>query len=293
MYLLLPLLAAIAFAAGSLVFKRAFAEGATLGHAVVLNNVVLGLAFLPLLALDPFPVKWSLLHQPAMAALAFVIGHFLHVLSLRLGDVSLATPLLGAKTVFVTLLAWFLFGWPLSTAQWAAAGLTTAGVLVMGLTDFRPGRSPGRTTALALGCAAAFAFTDVLIQHWAADVGVLNFLALMFAALALLSLGALPWLGPAELRAPAAAWPWIGGAIALSAVQAVLITWAIGRWRDAAGVNVVYGTRGLWSLALVWWAGRWFGNKERADAGRRVIIARLIGAVLLLAAVGLAMGAAK
>jgi carbohydrate-selective porin OprB len=60
----------------------------------------------------------------------------------------------------------------------------------------------------------------------------------------------------------------------------------------AAGVNVVYGTRGLWSLALVWWAGRWFGNTERAEAGRRVILARLAGAALLLAAVALAVGAA-
>jgi len=55
---------------------------------------------------------------------------------------------------------------------------------------------------------------------------------------------------------------------------------------------VVYGTRGLWSLALVWWAGRWFGNTERAEAGRRVILARLAGAALLLAAVALAVGAA-
>ena len=39
MQLILPLIAAIAFAAGSMVFKRAFAEGASLSHAVVVNNV--------------------------------------------------------------------------------------------------------------------------------------------------------------------------------------------------------------------------------------------------------------
>lgn len=293
MYLLLPLLAAIAFAAGALVFKRAYAEGATLTHTVILNNVVLGLVFLPLLALDPAPVRWTELHRPALTALAFALGHLLQVLALRVGDVSVATPLLGAKVVFIALLAWGLFGWPPARAQWIAAGLTTAGVLVMGLTDLRRSRRPGLTTALALGCAAAFALTDVLIQHWAAGTGVLNFLALMFAALALLSLILLPWLGVAGLRAPAGAWPWIGWAIGLSGLQAILITWAIGRWRDAAGVNVVYATRGLWSLALVWWAGRWFGNTERAAAGARAMLLRLAGALLLLAAVVLAVSAAR
>jgi len=38
MYLLLPLLAAIIFALGSMVFKRAYDEGAGVVHAVVVNN---------------------------------------------------------------------------------------------------------------------------------------------------------------------------------------------------------------------------------------------------------------
>jgi hypothetical protein len=61
----------------------------------------------------------------------------------------------------------------------------------------------------------------------------------------------------------------------------------------AAGVNVVYGTRGLWSIALVWWAGRWFGNTERTSAGGRVVAGRLLGAVLILTAVVLAMREAR
>jgi len=52
---------------------------------------------------------------------------------------------------------------------------------------------------------------------------------------------------------------------------------------------VVYGTRGLWSLALVWWAGSWFGNAERRDSGPRVILARATGGALILTAVILAL----
>ena len=125
MYLLLPLLAAVAFAAGSLVFKRAFQEGASLAHALVLNNVALGIAFLPLLLLDPKPIDWHLAWQPALTALAFVFGHFLNVVSLRIGDVSVATPLLGSKVVFVALFARVLFQWPVSTTQIVAAVLTS------------------------------------------------------------------------------------------------------------------------------------------------------------------------
>ena len=122
MHLILPLIAAIAFAAGSLVFKRAFAEGATLSHAVVLNNVVLGALFLPLMALDPRPIPWDLLYLPFLAAATFVTGHLFNVAALRIGDVSVATPLLGVKVVFVALIARFAFGWPLSNGQLAEIG---------------------------------------------------------------------------------------------------------------------------------------------------------------------------
>jgi drug/metabolite transporter (DMT)-like permease len=294
MHLFLPLLAAIAFAAGSLVYKRAFTEGAGIAHALVVNNVALGIAFLPLAWLDPQPIPWHLAHLPVITASAFVGGHLMNVVSLKIGDVSVASPLLGSKVVFVALVARLVFGWPVTGIQMFAAGLTTAGVLVMGFSDARPGRRTSLTIALSLTCAAAFAVTDVLIQLWAADFGVFNFLSLLFASLAVFSLLILPFLGRESLRAPLTAWKWIAGATALSALQAIIITWTIGHWRDAAGVNIVYGTRGLWTIALVWWAGRWFGNTERRSVGGRVLAGRLAGAILILAALVLAVvGAGK
>lgn len=150
--------------------------------------------------------------------------------------------------------------------------------------------------------------TDVLIQTWASGFGTFNFLSMLFAALAVESLLVLPLLGfrarpgtedlpilraaAASLAAPRGAWRWIALATALSAIQAVLVAGSIARWRDAAGVNVVYGTRGLWSLALVWWAGSWFGNAERRESGPRVLAARALGAALILSAVVLALRSA-
>lgn len=285
MYLILPFLAALAFAFGSMVYKRSYDEGAGVVHAVVVNNMVLGVLFLPLLLLDPNPIQWNLVHLPLLAAVPFATGHFMNVASLKIGDVSVATPLLGVKVTFVALLAWVVFEQPLSDSQWIAAGLTSAGVLIMGLTDLRPGRRAGLTTVLALGCAASFALTDVLIQIWAGRIGVWNFLSLQFAALGMISAGTLPFFGPSPLRAPKTAWRWVALAVFLSGTQAILITGTIGIWKDAAGVNVVYATRGLLSVLLVWFIGHRLKNSERESAGVRTMIWRMAGAGLILAAV--------
>src|SRR3989442_4890234 len=47
MHLLLPLLAAIFFAIGSMVSKRAYYEGARVVHVVLVNNGLLAILFLP------------------------------------------------------------------------------------------------------------------------------------------------------------------------------------------------------------------------------------------------------
>lgn len=289
MYLLLPLAAAIAFALGSIVFKRAYAEGARIGHTVVVTNVLLGVVFLPLACLDAAPVPWRLWHLPAMTAGAFAAGHLLNLLALRTGDVSLATPLLGAKPTFVVLLSWLVFHAPPGRNQWVAAGMTSLGVLLMGATDLRPGRRAGATTALSLGCAALFALTDVSIQAWSGRLGAWNFLSLQFGALGLVSACLLPFLGPAPLRAPAAAWRWSLAATALTGLQSILITGTIAVWKDAAGVNVVYATRGLWSVALVWSVGHHLRNAERHATGSRVLFLRFAGAAWMLVAVVLAV----
>jgi len=289
MHLLLPLLAAIFFAIGSMVFKRAYDEGAGVVHAVVVNNVLLAIVFLPLFAFASRPVPWSQWSFPVLTGAAFAAGHLLNVLSLRVGDVSLATPLLGTKVIFVALLARLMFGWQLSAKQWFAAALTTVGVFLMGLTDFKPGRRAGLTTVLALGCAAAFSLTDVMIQSWADGFGVFNFLPFQFAVLAIFSVAMAPFFGLSSLHAPRKAWPWIFAAAALSALQAILITAAIAIWRDATTVNVVYATRGLWSIAFVWCVGHWLKNTERHTAGPRAMGFRSLGAALILVSVALAV----
>ena len=193
-HLLLPLLAAIFFALGSMVFKRAYEEGAGVVHAVVVNNILLAVVFLPLFAFERGPVRWSQWFLPLLTGAAFAAGHLLNVLSLKVGDVSVATPLLGAKVIFVAILARLIFGWPLSTMQWFAAALTTAGVFLMGVTDLKTDRRAGTHDAAGARLCSGFSLTDVMIQSWATDFGVFNFLPLQFIALAIFSTATIPLL---------------------------------------------------------------------------------------------------
>jgi hypothetical protein len=74
--LLLTLRAAIVFALGSMVFERAHEEGAGVVHAVVVNNVLLAVVFLPLFAFESRPVPWSRWYFPFLTGAAFAAGHY-------------------------------------------------------------------------------------------------------------------------------------------------------------------------------------------------------------------------
>jgi hypothetical protein len=52
----------------------------------------------------------------------------------------------------------------------------------------------------------------------------------------------------------------------------------------ATSANVVYASRGLLSVLLVWMIGHWFMNQEQ-QLGARVLRWRLFGAALMLSAI--------
>jgi hypothetical protein len=72
------------------------------------------------------------------------------------------------------------------------------------------------------------------------------------------------------------------------AIQALGMAFAITTFGQATITNIAYNTRGLWSIAMIWAFGHWFGNTER-DSGTRAMLLRLGGAVLLVAAILIAV----
>ena len=81
------------------------------------------------------------------------------------------------------------------------------------------------------------------------------------------------------------AWSWTLGGSFVLALQAGGVSWGI-VFIGATTTNVLYNSRGMWSVVLVWTVGHWFGNVERTR-GRAVMLRRLAGSLLLLGAIAL------
>lgn len=285
-YLLLPLVAAVGYAIASLLLKKALTEGAHPMACFHINNWTSLLVFLPLAFFERQPVAWHLWYLPVGLGLVFFIGGWFTFIAMQRGDVSLVTPVLGSKVVFVALGASFFIADSMKPLMWGAAIITTGGIFLMSATDFKTpkGARLAGPVVMALISAALYAFADVFLQKWAPAFGPKTFLALLACTTGLLSLAAMTLL-PNRPPIPwnrATQWS-LGGSI-LIAMQSVTLGLSLAFFNDAVGVNVVYATRGMWSLAVVALLGPMLGNRERHESGSAYGI-RIFAAVLLMAGV--------
>ena len=118
---------------------------------------------------------------------------------------------------------------------------------------------------------------------WSPGWGAGRFLPVTMLVSGVLSLGFIP-LARSEPRLARRARRALAGGAAFIALQALLLVSTLAMFGDATAVNVIYSTRGLWSVLVVWWLGHWFGNRERAN-GAAAFRARLLGAGCRCAAV--------
>jgi len=100
-YLLLPLAAAVIYSLGSIVVKRALKDGVTMDQSFHLTNFVVGLVFLPLLFFEETVLKWLEVWRSLIMGSMFFAGNWLTFVAIKRGDVSLVTPIMGTKVVFV------------------------------------------------------------------------------------------------------------------------------------------------------------------------------------------------
>lgn len=280
LHLILPSCSALVYVIAALFLKRAAELGADVWRSTRVCNFAAALVFAPLLMCEGRIPSLAALWQPAVVALLFVAGQVLTVLSLRIGDVSVATPVMGLKLIFVALLTTLLVQEPLSGRLWAAAALSSAAIALLNL---RPGRAhdrTGLTILLAASAALCYACFDVLVQKWSAVWGVGRYLPITMGMAAVFTL-LLPRPRGAD-SPPGTRWL-LTGAFFL-AVQAMMLVTSIALYAQATASNVMYSARGMWSIVIVWLAGHWFGNTER-ELGRRILAWRLLGAACLLAAI--------
>jgi len=136
-----------------------------------------------------------------------------------------------------------------------------------------------------LGAAAVFSLTDVVVARAAQEVGFCLFGPGMMVGMAALSVGVVP-LGPWRQMFRGDGCGWVWGGAALIGLQGIFLYASIALSGDPVGVNIVYAVRGLCSVLVVAWLGKWLGNRE-GNLPRPVLVLRALGAVFLLGAVWL------
>ena len=288
LYLTLPFAAATIYALGSFFIKRALKEGVTMDQSFHLTNFAVGIMFLPLFFFERNIIDWSLIWKPAIMGGTFFVGTWLTFVGIKRGDVSMVTPIMGTKVVFVALGVVLVTGKMPSFALWVAAIMTAVGILVMGMADMKKGQHLVFTIFITLASAAVFGLCDVLVSTWSPLFGALTFLAIGSLVVALLS--GVMWLFQARpnLKLPRVAGKWAWWGAFFIGLQAIFMGLGLGFFDDATGINVVYASRGLWVIVLVVVLGKALGNSEHHDTGR-MFLWRVAGTVLLTVAIVIAV----
>jgi len=282
--LLLPLGSALAYAFAALMLKRG-TEGAGPWRVNFISNWVQAAIF-SLLWLLPaeHAANFRNVGHAMTAGAIFFVGQVFTFLALSRGDVSVATPVLGSKVIFVALYSAALGTEKIGATTWFAVLLTAGATALLSSGGHHTQRDAVVRSLLYGFCAAAFyALTDIVQQLWIRDWGISHYLPTMFYSVAGLSLLLLPLLRGDGREVTAASWQWMIGGSTVLAFQAAGVTLSI-ITIGATATNVLYNSRGLWSVVLVWTIGHWFGNAERGH-GRAVMLRRFGGSMLLLAAI--------
>jgi drug/metabolite transporter (DMT)-like permease len=285
--ILLPLCAALLYVVGALLVKRSGDFGVGVWRTAFISNLTSALIFQLLLPLNG-AFHLHLLWQPALVGVIFLLGQLLNYFALQRGDVSVATPVLGLKIILVALFTTLLLTQNVPAKLWAAAALSSLAIALLNRNGGAKHHHVGSTILYAGTSAAMFALFDVLVQKWSPAWGAGRFLPVMLAFVALFSVVFIPFFSAPLTAVPRGGWPWLMGGCLFIGSQSLVFVMAIVKFRNATSANVIYSSRGLWSVVAVWAIGHWFANREQHLAAS-VLRWRLIGAALMMAAITMVM----
>jgi drug/metabolite transporter (DMT)-like permease len=284
---ILPIIASILFAIGSLMLKEAMARGVGPMRVVFISNWMIAFLWLSFYLIDPVWPQGEFWWTPFLGGLTRVLGGACLLTALRIGDVSIQTPLGGLKVVFVTLFAGLIGSEVLNEAHWVASFLTLISVYLLGKNTSGVAHEQKRiirAIILSFLAAICFGFGDVLSAFAGEKVGVKAYMSYNFFTSAIGVLLFIPFFQGRLRDIHKTCWPWLLGGTFFLGLEVMLLMAAITLYKEATTVNILYALRGIWAILLVWFLGHWFHNKER-DQGKKVMIQRLMGSILLVAAI--------
>jgi drug/metabolite transporter (DMT)-like permease len=280
-----PLVASLLYAFGALVLKRSSDLGVGLWRTTFVANLIVAALFSLLWLLGGPPVEKELLWQPGIIAMCLFVGQLSQFLALEKGDVSVAVPVFGLKVIFVAFLTPFLIGEAVGVKLWIAAFLSVLGITCLNRKDAEKPPRNLLITFMAGGIGAvAFAVFDVLVQKWGPAWGAGRLLPCIFWINAILSFGLIFRFSAPLSRIPGKAWPWLLGGSVLLGVQSITFVSTLAVFGKATNANIIYASRGLLSVLLVWMIGHWFQNAEQ-HLGPKVMRWRFVGTMLMMSAI--------
>ncbi len=296
----LPITAGFGYAVGVLAIRRSILRGVPASHVNLSCNAVMALLFQAfwLVPCPGFPPREAL--WPLLCGAVFFLGQVLTFRAIASGDVSVSTPLMGTKVLFVALFTVLIARTPLPTSWWWACLMASSGIALISYQPHGTHRGIGPAVLWALAAAAVFALTDLLVQMGVPRVGYPRFAPIMFGTTGVLSVYYLPsfFRSGARLGSEEAAGvrerfsPWLMAGAAVLAVQSLAMYSAIGLYGSATLTNILYGSRCLWSVLLAWMLAILCCAGDK-PVHHRVMGRRFLGAILLVSAMALVLGSTR
>lgn len=286
--ILMPLVSSMVYVVSVLMLKRSAQFGVGVWRTAFVTNLLMSVLFGFLLFLGGEIPGLHLLWQPALTGMLMIAGQVLTFVALEKGDVSVATPVMGVKTVLVA----FFTSWVLSDSVppvlWFSAILSALAVFLLNQGPRNEHHEVPYTIFISFLAATCYGLFDVLVQKWSPAWGVGRFLPIMFGFIALASLG-LVFLFKAPLKSiPTDAWGWLLAGGFFMGIQGIILISAISIYGEATRINVIYSARGLWSVIAVWLVGHWFSNREN-EMGATRFRYRIAGAICMCLAIAMAL----
>lgn len=285
-YFFIPLGSALIYSIASIILKEALRDGAAL-RVLFVSNVAMGFLFLPCLWFFQIgPPNWTLLPWALLMGTLFCAGSFFTFQAYRVGDISVANPVLGIKILFVAIFSFLFLEEEVPPGLWLGALLATLAIALLGFSKIPELRQRERLTILlAAASACSFALADILAQRFAVPFGKGAFMSIAMATMSVLSFAFLP-LSRGPLRAMKKRQVKITLlSTSLIAVQATGMFYTLATFGQATAVNILYSTRGLWSVLLIAALTALGLSQEGGKAGRNTLIRRAGGACLLCIAI--------
>lgn len=284
---LLPLLAAVCYTVSALFIKKALSYGAGSMRTVFLTNWLMLPCFLPLLFLGHTVLDWGYFDTVVYCSFFNTIAMVLVFITIKVGDISLQTPVMGVKVIMVALLALVMGVGTVSKELWIGSGLTVIAIYILSKPDrlnLTHKRTVWLTILLSLLTSFAFAVADLIMAKYAVSFGEMPFILYVMLFTAVFSCVLIPYFEGSLRAIPRVSWLWIGlGSIAM-ALECIFYCYAVACYNNPTSVNILYSSRGIWSVVLVWLLGKRLGNTE-SEQGRGLMLRRLVGSFLLFLAI--------